>query len=250
MKKTSKQFNEKKFQKRLMKFMIETNLSHKIVQRSSFHQLIQYLRSKTKIFDRTKFVKFIRLRVKKTQQNVLKNLKFKIKMFIVCDVWNSSNKCVFLKITAYFINKNWRYRKILFAFKFLQNKHDENKLTKIVLQIFLTHKLKNRLMMMTIDNVFNNRILRRQLTKKLRDRNIDWNDEKKIVNCMTHVLQLIVMTILTDLNVQARNENLAFKFDVENFKKINKMFFFENTVRKINFDDLKLIHLLTSIKIH
>ena len=171
--------------------------------------------------------------LKKIRESVLKDLKSNIKIFIACDIWTNSNKLIFLKMIVYFIDKNWRYRKILFAFQFLQKRHDENKLANVILKIFMKYKLENRLIIVTADNVFNNRILRRCLRQKLQNHEIEWNHKQKNCNCMTHALQLTVTIILTDLNIQIRNDNIAFKFDVENFQQISH-FFLKNTVRKIN----------------
>ena len=229
----SKKYTNTKFYQRLMKFMMKTNLFNWTIQRSFFRQLIRYLRLKTEIFDCIQLIKFIAQRAKEIRENVLKNLKSNIKIFIACDIWTNSNKLIFLKMIAYFIDKNWRYRKILFAFQFLQKRHDENKLTNVILKIFMKYKFENRLMIVTTKNIFNNRILRQCLCQKLQNHEIEWNHKQKNFNCMTHVLQLTVTIILTNLNVQIRNDNIAFKFDVENFQQIN-LFFLKNIVRKIN----------------
>ena len=221
--------------------MIETNFFHKTIVRSFFLQLIQYLRFEIKILDRTRLVKLIVQRVKKIKTTVLNDLQRNIKMSIACDVWSSFNKLTFLKMTVYFIDKNWHYRKILFTFKFLQKKHDDEKLIDVVLNVFKTHKFENRLMIMTINNAFNNRILRRHLFKKFQKQNIEWNDEQKTFNCMTHVLQLTVTIIMTNLNVQIRNDDIAFKFDIENFRKMNEISSLNNTIRKINFCQFEYI---------
>ena len=58
---------------------------------------------------------------------------------------------------------------------------------------------------------------------------------------MTHVLELTVTIIMTNLNVQARNDDIAFKFDIENFRKMNEISSLNNTIRKINFCQFEYI---------
>ena len=165
---------------------------------------------------------------------MFKNLKSQIKISIICDVWINLNHLTFLKVIVYFINKDWRYREIFIAFKFLKNFHNDKKLIQTILNILIVYDLQTRLMIVIADNVKNNVFLRFHLSEKLAAMNIEWDNENDIIDCMTHVIKLIVNALLKHLNVQTRNDDMIIKFDENDIKKIIDTSSLKNTIKKIN----------------
>ena len=207
---------------------------YQLMKRSFFKNLVRFLRLDIEIFDRIHFDNMIKACANEMKQHVFKNLKPQIKISIVCDVWINLNHLTFLKIIVYFINKNWRYREIFIAFKSLQNFHNDKKLIQTILNILIVYDLQTRLMIVIVDNVKNNVFLRFHLFEKLAAMNIEWNNESDIIDCMIHVMQLIVNALLKHLNVQIRNDDMIIKFDENDIKKIIDISSLKNTIKKIN----------------
>ena len=213
---------------------MNVNLIYRSIKKNFFKNFVKFLRFETQIFEHTQFVNIIKTRVEKIRKNVLQDLKFNIKISIACDCWINLNHLTFLKIIVYFVNKNWQFREILIAFKLLKNVHFDERLIQTMLNIFKFHKLHTWLMILIADEVKNNDKMRKHLIRKLAAMNIEWNYKNDTIYCMIHVLQLIVNALLKELNVQIRNEDMTFRF---NLKKINEIIdnsFLKNTIKKIN----------------
>jgi hypothetical protein len=196
--------------------------------------MLQYLRFELKLLDRTFFDNMIKMRTMNMKKNILRDLKFRMKVSIVLNVWINMNHIAFLKIICYFMNRRFDYREILLSFKFLQDKHIEDRFAKTILKVLLKYDFIKRLLCVTMNNVFNNLFTRNHLEKKLKTLNIYWNVVNDIVNCMTHVLQLTVTTFFFKLKILVINDEIAVRFDEKSFDDVKKNVSFENTLRKIN----------------
>jgi hypothetical protein len=108
------------------------------------------------ILKRTFFEDQVRKKYQTIQSRFLQNLKSHIKISIALNNWTSSNNIVFMNVTNYFINKNWKYREVLLAFQSLSDVHTSETMIKIVVNILKKYKLKNRLLAVIIDNASNN----------------------------------------------------------------------------------------------
>jgi hypothetical protein len=176
----------------------------------------------------------IKMRAMKIKKNILQNLKFETKVSIVLNVWINMNHIAFLRIICYFMNRRFNYREILLSFKFFQNKHIENRLTKTMLNVLLKYDLVKRLLCVTTNNASNNLFTRNHFEKKLKILNIYWSVVNDIVNCMTHVFQLTITTFLFKLKILVMNDEIAVQFDEKNLDDVKKNVSFENILRKIN----------------
>jgi hypothetical protein len=196
--------------------------------------MFQYLRFELKLLDRMFFDNMIKMRAMNMKKNILRDLKFKTKVSIVLNVWISMNHIAFLRIICYFMNRRFDYREVLLSFKFLQDKHIENRLAETILKMLLKYDLIKRLLCVTTNNVFNNLSTRSHLEKKLKILNIYWSVVNDIVNCMTHVLQLTVTTFFFKLKILVINDEIVVRFDEKNLDDVKKNVSFENILRKIN----------------
>jgi hypothetical protein len=167
-----------------------------------------------------------------------------IKIFIVLNMWISFNHFVFFDVTIYFMNCEFRFRKMFIIFKFLFEQHTNEKLTKAIMNILQIYKFNRKLMTIIVDNALNNVTLRKHLFKKLIKINVKWNSKIEIIICMTYVLQLLITAFLIALRIQISNDDVNVKFDEKSLIEIFISIFFENTLRKI------IIHLFYLILIH
>ncbi len=93
----------------------------------------------------------------------------------------------------------------------MSNSHTETKLTKVMHDIIARHKLKERIYVITNDNVDNNLIMHEELMILLRTKlfdNIETNvrDIEK-VSCLAHVIQLALKELLDKIRINSKNEN-------------------------------------------
>ncbi len=233
-KKTQQWFMQVEFHDRLLKFVIDVNLFFRSIESLALKKMLQYLRSRLKLSDRISFDNMMRTRALKTKKHILKDLKFKIKIFIALNVWTSMNHIAFLRITCYFMNRHFDYKEMLLLFKSLQEKHTEEKLTETILNVLLKYDLIKWLLAVIADNAFNNLFTRIHLKRKLRALSINWDVVNDTINCMTHVLQLTIIAFLFKLKILVANDEISVRFDEKNFENVKKNVFFENTLRKIS----------------
>jgi hypothetical protein len=224
---------QQKFNDRLLKFVLNVNLFFRAIESSFFKNFVNYLRRDVDILERIFFGEMMRKRANQMKDDIFQDLEVETKVSIALDVWISFNHLTFLDITAYFIDCEFRFRKILIAFKSLSEQHTKKKLAETIINILQDYKLTRRLMTITANNASNNATLRKHLFEKLTKMNVDWDSEIDIINCMIHVLQLFVIALLIALRVQVFNDDVNLKFDEKSLTEIFVAIFFENTLRKI-----------------
>jgi hypothetical protein len=177
------------------------------------------------------------------KDDFFQNLEINIKIFIVLNVWISFNRFVFLDVTIYFIDCEFRFREMFIIFKSFFEQHTNEKLTKAIMNILQIYKFNRRLMTIIVDNASNNVTLRKHLLKKFTKMNVKWNSKIETINCIIHVLQLFVTALLIALRIQISNDDVNVRFDEKNLIEVFVSIFFENTLRKI------IIHLSCLISI-
>jgi hypothetical protein len=236
-------YTQERFNDSLLKFVLNVNLSFRAIESSFFKNFVNYLKRNVDIFERIFFDEMMKKRANQMKNDIFQNLEVETKIFIALNVWISFNHLTFLDVTAYFVDCEFRFRKIFIAFKFLSEQHTKKKLTETIMNILQDYKFTRRLMTIIVDNAFNNATLRKHLFEKLTKMNVDWDSEIDIINCIIHVLQLFVIALLTALRVQIFNDDVNLKFDEKSLTEIFVATFFENTLRKI------IIHLSCFISI-
>jgi hypothetical protein len=128
------------------------NMSFKSIEHSKFIRLMNMLRFFTNIFKRIFFEDQIRKKYQIIQSRFLQNLKSNIKINIALNNWTSLNNIVFINVTNYFIDKNWKYREMLLTFQSLSDVYTSKTMIKIVVNKLKKYKLKNHLLAIIIDN--------------------------------------------------------------------------------------------------
>jgi hypothetical protein len=209
------------------------NMSFKSIEHSKFIRLMNMFRFFTNILKRTFFEDQIRKKYQIIQCRFLQNLKSNIKINIALNNWTSSNNIVFMNITNYFINKNWKYREVLLIFQSLSDAHTSETMIKIVVNILKKYKLKNRLLAIIIDNASNNEKMRKKMKKILKKIDIEWDHEKNHVFCIAHVIQLAVNKFLESMKISAVNDKMNEIFQKNRLNDIDKEIDLINILLKI-----------------
>ncbi len=131
--------------------MMTLNMSFRLIEHSKFIHLMNMFKFFINILKRTFFENQVRKKYQIIQNRFLQNLKSHIKINIALNNWTSSNNIVFMNVTNYFINKNWKYHEMLLTFQLLSDAHTNETIIKIVVNILKKYKLKNRLLAIIID---------------------------------------------------------------------------------------------------
>ncbi len=124
-KSANKYFSAENFTEQLLNDFLFLNLSFWALKNPEFQKLIQMLQSGTLMPDRHWFGNLVKMWHQNIQETLLTELEWTIKISIALDNWISLNHLVFMGVTAYFINKNWNYQKILLVFWSLHDQHTD-----------------------------------------------------------------------------------------------------------------------------
>jgi hypothetical protein len=148
------------------------------------------------------------LRCEEIQNQLLRALfDDETKIFLALNCWSSFNRQDYLTINTYFIDIQWIYHEILLTFEHITSSHIEQKLTKMMQDIIVRHKLKERLNVVINDNVSNNLILHIELIKLLRtnrlfdEMNTNVQDLERM-SCFAHVIQLVLQELLDKIRIK------------------------------------------------
>ncbi len=205
-------FNENDFQKQLMNAMLAINMSFRSMKHFEFIRFINMLWSNTHILKRTLLKNIVRKKHSIIRQKILQDIKSNTKINFAINNWMNSNNFAFMKIIDYFIDHEWRFRKILLAFKHLLNSYIEKSMSRKMMNILKNYEFERRLLDLTNDNASNNDKMRRFVRKILLKNDIEWSHEKNHVSCLTHVIQLTMNELLKSLKIFVINDIVNFVF--------------------------------------
>ncbi len=198
------------------------NMSFRSIEHSKFIRLMNMFKFFTNILKRIFFEDQIRKKYQIIQSRLLQNLKSNIKINIALNNWTSSNNIVFMNVTNYFINKNWKYREMLLTFQSLSDAHTNETMIRIVVNILKKYKLKNRLLAVIIDNASNNEKMKKEMKKILKEIDIEWDHEKNHVFCIVHVIQFAINEFLESMKISAVNDKMNEIFQENRLNDIDK----------------------------
>ncbi len=194
-------YTQQEFNDKLLKFVLNVNLSFRAIENSFFKKFVKYLKRNVEILERTFFEKMMKKRSNQIKDDFFQNFEANIKIFIVLNVWISFNHFVFIDVTIYFIDCEFRFRKMFIIFKFLFEQYTNEKLTKTIMNILQVYKFNRKLMIIIVNNALNNVTLRKHLFEKLTKMNVKWDLKIETINCIIHMLQLFVITLLIALRI-------------------------------------------------
>ena len=227
-------FIETDFLKQMMNIILTFNVFLRAMKHSKFVRFVNMLKFNIKLFRRTKFDRLICRKMNAICWNNLKKLKNNIKINVVLNNWISSNNIKFMKITTYFIDNRWKYRKTLLVFHSLYDSHIEKFMTKKMCKILKNYKIDNCLLKLICDNVLNNEKINICMKILLKILNIKWNSKINHIFCLIHVVQLIVYALLSFLKTMIKNDSIDVVFQKSFLLEINSAVNLSNTLFKIN----------------
>jgi hypothetical protein len=192
--------------------MLAINMFFRSMKHFEFIRFINMFWSNTHISKRILLRNIMRKKHNIVRQKILQDIKSSIKINFAINNWTNSNNLAFMKIIDYFIDHEWRFRKILLAFKHFLNSHIDKSMSRKMMNIFKNYELERRLLNLINDNASNNDKMRRFVQKILLKNDIEWNHEKNHVSCLTHVIQLMMNELFKSLKIFVINDIVNFVF--------------------------------------
>lgn len=111
-----------------------------------------------------------------------------------------------MAVTGYFIDEDWNYREILLGFEPLHGTHTGVNLSSVLLDLLRKHRIQDRVLTITTDNVSNNSTLVESIQDSLQS--LELPNQTPIIHipCMAHVIQLSLKELLGRMEANPRNE--------------------------------------------
>ena len=159
-------------------------------------------------------------RLKSIEKNLLNDLFFNAKLFLILNCWSTKNRQSYMSFIMFFIDRNWNFFEMLLSFECIRKKHNEKNLIDIVWLIVFFHRVQHKLMIITTNNASNNDTLFFDLMNNFQNRNsnsimnVDFEhenfeniDTKSIhLFCLIHVIQLTLQILLNSIKIKSINE--------------------------------------------
>jgi hypothetical protein len=129
-----------------------SHLPFLFLEHEEFYDLISYARlaPTTPTIPSRKVIR-TRLRefVTENQTTALRSLPPDAKLSLALDCWTSPFQQAFMAITAYFLDQNWDYRKVLLGFEPLSGTHSGANLSEVVVRTLQQHQILDRVLAIT-----------------------------------------------------------------------------------------------------
>ena len=106
-----------------------------------------------------------------------------------------------LAITSHYIDDNFNLHQPLLSFQYLEEHHSGPYLARIILDVLNEYDLCDKLFCITTDNASNNDTIVRTLETLLERDGVSWDSTANHIRCLTHVINLVVISYLDNLKI-------------------------------------------------
>ncbi len=193
---------QEKFELELTKGIVGINAFFKAVDNVHIRRALSMLNSSVPLPKSPKICILVEEYMEGSEQDLLKDLPAGAKVSIVADGWTSPNKLAILAIVAYFIDNNWRLRKVVIGFEEIHGRQTGLNIARMIGEVLYRYRLTDRVHTITTDNARNNT----HAPKHLRLRNVGTAAVRHIP-CLAHVLQISLKEMLSAIKTVPQNEN-------------------------------------------
>ena len=201
------EFNEDEAYHKLLKFIIDNNLSFNILNSDSFKDLLNYYNKSSPVINRWKIKNIL----EKTYNDYFTNFIYDLKQNIASngtfslsfDIWTSNTQTAYIGIIIIYINSDFQLTYRLIGFDELTESHTGlylyTEFFNIISQYFESLTLSN-ILSFTRDNASNN--------DTFIDTFLNKNNSLKIydIRCITHIINIVVNDILKEYLLQSTSE--------------------------------------------
>ncbi len=185
------------------------------------------LHSDLQIAHCTKMIIMILSHYKKICDKIRSNLTESQHVFIALNAWFSSQRVAYLRVLIYWVDVKFQFREHFIEFTSLNIEHIDCQLMMKLMKILKNYVIKNKLFKIVINNASNNNILKEKLEKIMSCRKFQWNRTQNFINCLTHIINLMIQdfiqaleskTIVDNVIAQLKNDQVQ---DIETSKELS-----------------------------
>ncbi len=178
------------------------------------------LRSDLQIAHCTKMTIMILSHYKKICDKIRLNLTESWRVSIALNAWSSSQRVAYLRVLIYWVDVKFQFREHLIEFTSLDIEHTERQLMMKLMKILKNYAIKNKLFKIVINNASNNSILKEKLEKIMSHREFRWNRTQNFINCLTHIINLMIQDFIQALELKTIADNVIAQLENEQVQDI------------------------------
>ncbi|KAJ3454583.1 hypothetical protein MRS44_013183 [Fusarium solani] len=193
-----KQFDKDVFQRKLVRWIVQTNQSFRVAENETFRNMLDYLNPIISATNAHLSHDAIRRRVIEEYHffrlHIIKTLhQSPSAIHIAFDGWTSRNRHPLFGIVAFFLDRNFRPQKIVLGLPNLTDRHTGENIAESVQNILETFELRrDKIGYFTLDNASNNDAAMERLAH-----GFQWAcPMARRIRCFGHVVHLVARTML------------------------------------------------------
>lgn len=195
---------ESAFQKLLTNFVLENNISFRVVESDSFRKLINGCSSQNSSFKipcQTTLREWIRKEYEKEKAEIKKELQETPgKVNFIIDGWSSKNHHAFQGVVATWIDANWILNTCLLDMTILKGNHSGANMAAAFANTIEEFGLWDKLLSVTTDNAGNMDTFATEFEKICAARGHFFRAEDHRVRCLAHIINLVCKDVLNGIN--------------------------------------------------
>ncbi|XP_078436624.1 putative transcriptional regulator tpeD [Wolffia australiana] len=112
---------------------------------------------------------------------------------LTVDTWTSRNNLSLQRVTAHWIDDDWKLCDLLLAIRRIKGSHYGPNLVRLVVEVAYEYGIESKLCAITSDNASNNRTMMASIVDQLKTVNPQFTMDRH-VPCVAHVLNLVVQS--------------------------------------------------------
>ncbi|GBC51380.2 zinc finger BED domain-containing protein RICESLEEPER 2-like [Rhizophagus irregularis DAOM 181602=DAOM 197198] len=143
------------------------------------------------------------------------------KISFTIDAWISSNSISFLGITAYWISDEWELKNILLDFVKLEGSYSGKNIKEFFLKSLKDFGIMTKILGITTDNASNNNTFLEEVSNKLVEKNIEFDNVNQHVCYLAHIINLAAQEALKSLKATVNTSEDEFLNQHENIQNNN-----------------------------
>jgi hypothetical protein len=111
------------FVTQFLRWAIATNQNFTISENIEIKRLFQCLNSYVKLSSSFIIKNHVMKRLKEVEFKLFEHLSHLAKISLTLNCWSAFNRQFYLTIFVFFIDKNWKYQKIVIEFEYMKERH-------------------------------------------------------------------------------------------------------------------------------
>jgi len=226
--------NQHDCEESFLKVFLATNLAINCLKNLSFRHIFKFFRPGVEIPTPMTFTLHFKWLGKSTVHAIRTSLPAAGNISRAADIWTSLNKLALLEILAYWISDSWQIEEVLIGFEEIRGSHMGTNMAGIINDVVARYGIQDTILGFTTDSASNNRIVPEALNDPLSLPSVELCQLENHIQCMAHVVQLILSGFMSTIKVKSRDGHRPFGFMAGYMEKVMRLGnVFHKTVEKV-----------------